>query len=149
LSAAEIEAIDQTVFADGEGLPPGSGNVAQGNTLFESLCASCHGPAGTGGIGPELAYGRMGLTSEWPDKTIGTYWPYATSLFDFLRRAMPMSAPGTLSDDESYALTAYLLYLNGIVTADTALDATALAHIRMPNRDGFEWIDAQPPQPQP
>ena len=79
----------------------------------------------------------MKLTDEWPEKTIGTYWPYATTLFDFNRRSMPMQAPGSLSDNEVYAVTAYLLYLNGIIGETEIMDADSLKKVRMPNRDGF------------
>ena len=86
----------------------------------------------------------MALDSTTPDKVIGNYWPYATTLFDFIQRAMPLSAPKSLSTDEVYAVTAYLLFLNGLVGADTTLDAASLAAIEMPNRDGFIWIDVPP-----
>ena len=79
----------------------------------------------------------MGLTGEWPDQTIGTYWPYATTLFDFNRRSMPMDKPGLLTNDNTYAITAYLLYLNGIIDEETTLDAGTLMQVKMPNRDGF------------
>jgi S-disulfanyl-L-cysteine oxidoreductase SoxD len=141
----DIETHDGMVFPDGEGLPPGRGSVAAGADLYRRHCVACHGERGRGGLGGELAGGRRPLTSATPDQNIGTYWPYATTLFDFIRRAMPMTAPGSLGPDEVYALTAYLLHENGIVAGDAVLDAAALTAIEMPNRDGFIWIDAPLP----
>jgi len=140
----DIAAHDTLVFADGEGLPAGRGNVEAGSVLYLNQCAACHGARGRGGPGGELAGGTEPLTSTTPDQNIGTYWPFATTLFDFIRRAMPLMAPGSLKSDEVYALTAYLLYENGIVTEDAVLDAAALMAVEMPNRDGFIWIDALP-----
>ena len=122
---------------DGAGLPAGSGTAKQGQPLYEQLCIACHGAGGLGNSGDQLAGAQMSLTSEWPEKTIGNYWPYATTLFDFIRRSKPMDRPGSLSAAEVYALAAYLLYLNGIIAEEQPLDAAALAKIRMPNRDGF------------
>ncbi|NIN35188.1 MAG: cytochrome c [Gammaproteobacteria bacterium] len=136
-SSEEIAAWDISVMPGGDGLPGGKGSVAQGRRIYEKQCISCHGPRGQGGNADQLAGAGMGLTSEYPEKTIGSYWPYATTLFDMIRRSMPMTAPGTLSDDEVYAVTAYLLYLNGIIEEDTLLDAEVLSAIKMPNRDGF------------
>ena len=142
-SDIEIAAHDTMIFPDGAGLPSGSGSVAAGEVLFRRQCMTCHGERGIGGSGGELAGGKAALTSATPDQNIGMYWPYATTLFDFIRRAMPMTAPGSLSANEVYALTAYLLYENGIVPADATLDQHQLSKIRMPNRDGFIWIDVQ------
>ena len=136
-----IAARDTLVFPDGTGLPPGSGNVETGAVLYTQHCSLCHGPNGRGGSGEELSGGIADLTRDPPDQTIGTYWPFATTLFDFIRRAMPMHIPGSLSNDESYALTAYLLYENAILPADATLDAKAIKNITMPNSDGFMWID--------
>ncbi len=136
-TAEEVAALSINVFPDGNGLPEGSGSVAQGASLYQSRCIVCHGASGLGGSAEPLAGAEMGLTGEWPEKTIGTLWPYATTLFDFTRRSMPMTAPGSLSDDESYALTAYLLYLNGIVDEDTVLNKETLTQVKMPNVDGF------------
>lgn len=141
----ELEAHNAIVFPDGEGLPPGSGSAAAGAVLYRTHCVTCHGPDGRGGPGGELAGATEPLTSATPDQTIGTYWPYATTLFGFIRRAMPLNAPGSLSDDEVYALCAYLLALNGIIAPDASLDATSLAGVVMPNRDGFIGIDAEIP----
>ena len=125
------------VFPDGEGLPPGEGSVAEGRAVYQAQCMSCHGPDGLGGSALQLAGAQMPLTSDYPELTIGTYWPYATTLFDMIRRSMPMNVPGSLSDDKVYAVSAYLLYLNDIVAEDTTLNAENLADIKMPNRDGF------------
>ncbi len=133
----EVAALSINVFPDGKGLPGGSGSVAQGASIYQSRCIVCHGASGLGGSAEPLAGADMGLTGEWPEKTIGTLWPYATTLFDFTRRSMPMTAPGSLSDDESYALTAYLLYLNGIVDEDAVLNKETLMQVKMPNVDGF------------
>lgn len=135
--AQMIAAWDRNVMPEGEGLPPGSGIAAAGERLFAVQCASCHGPEGIGGSADELAGGRMPLTSDTPDKNIGTYWPYATTLFDFIRRSMPMTAPSSLTDEQVYALTAYLLWRNGIIERDTVIDARTLPRVRMPNEDGF------------
>jgi len=143
LDAKAIAALPATVFPDGRGLPTGRGTVAEGASLYAGLCAQCHGPEGTGGSAPELAGGHAALDSEYPDQNIGTYWPYATTLFDFLRRSMPMYAPGSLGDDRYYALTAWLLERNGLWPADQPLDAAGLATVQMPNRAGFDsyWPD--------
>lgn len=141
-SAADIAAHNTMIFPDGMGLPLGQGNAADGGNLYVRHCLACHGPQGRGGPGGELAGGTESLSSDTPDQTIGTYWPFATTLFDFIRRAMPLNAPGSLSNDEVYALCAYLLSINGVIDADVTLDATALRSLRMPNRDGFIGIDA-------
>ena len=133
----EIRRWDWGVMPDGAGLPAGNGTAKQGQPFYEQLCIACHGAGGLGDSGDQLAGAQMSLTSEWPEKTIGNYWPYATTLFDFIRRSKPMDRPGSLSADEVYALAAYLLYLNGIIAEEQPLDAAALAKIRMPNRDGF------------
>ena len=134
------------IFPDGKGLPPGAGSVTQGEKLYAAKCLHCHGVNGLGGSADPLAGAQMKLTDEWPEKTIGTYWPYATTLFDFTRRSMPMEAPGSLSNDETYALTAYLLYLNKIIARDAVLDAKRLLQIKMPNADGFINIYEQTQQ---
>jgi cytochrome c len=147
--AALIAAWDIDVMPDGAGLPPGRGDARQGERLYGEQCQSCHGERGLGDSGDQLAGAKMGLTGEWPEKTIGTYWPYATTLFNFIRRAKPMQAPGSLSNDEVYALTAYLLHLNGIVSADAVMGAQSLPGVVMPNRDGFidAWAAEKGPTP--
>ncbi|SEG40780.1 cytochrome c [Methylobacterium sp. 190mf] len=134
---AEISAWDIDVDRDGRKLPPGSGNIAHGRDVFEAQCTSCHGARGEGGTGERLVGGQGTLASTRPVKTVGSFWPYAPTLFDYIRRAMPMNAPQSLSDDDVYAVSGYVLYLNGLVPDGTVLDARSLAAIRMPNRDGF------------
>jgi mono/diheme cytochrome c family protein len=140
---AVIAAWDIDVSPSGAGLPLGSGSVAAGQAVYAAQCAACHGAKGEGKPADVLVGGQGSLASDKPLKTIGSFWPYATTVFDFIRRAMPYQAPQSLSADEVYAVTAYLLHLNGIVPADAVLDATTLAQVRMPNRDGFV-ADARP-----
>lgn len=134
----ELAALDFTVMPDGEGLPDGSGDVSSGSEVYRRHCLVCHGESGTGGINDELVGGQGSLTTAHPKKTVGSYWPYAPTLFDYIRRAMPYPSPGLLSNDEIYAVTAYLLYLNDIIDEDTVLDEDSLSLIVMPNRDGFD-----------
>ncbi|WP_235185969.1 c-type cytochrome [Methylomarinum vadi] len=134
---ALIQAWNLDVFPDGTGLPPGQGDALTGKAIYQRHCQSCHGEEGSGGSAEELAGAAHGLTDEPPDKTIGTYWPYATTLFDFTRRSMPLDAPGSLDNDQIYAVTAYLLYLNGIINQLEVMNASTLAKVKMPNRDGF------------
>lgn len=136
-SAAEIAAWDIDVRPDGAGLPAGSGTVAQGRAVYDENCAACHGPEGRNGIRDRLAGGQGTLASGAPIKTVGSFWPYATTLFDYIRRAMPYQAPASLSADETYAVSAYILHLNGILPAEGGLDRASLPRVRMPNRDGF------------
>ncbi len=135
-----VKAWDLSIFPDGTGLPIGKGSVAEGAEVFKTDCAICHGPAGIGGTAEELSGGEQGLTGEYPDKTIGTYWPYATTLFDFISRSMPLVAPGSLSHDQTYAVTAYLLHVNKIIAEDAVMSNETLHKVEMPNRDGMEWI---------
>jgi cytochrome c len=139
VTAARLEAIDFTIMPDGDGLPDGSGDAIRGREVYQRHCLACHGEAGTDGVNDRLAGGHGSMTSDNPVKTVGSYWPYATTVFDYVRRAMPYQAPGTLSHDEIYAVTAYLLYINDIVDEDTVLSAGTLPGIVMPNRDNFEW----------
>ena len=132
-----VSSLDWGVMPDGAGLPAGGGTVRQGRVIYDRLCVSCHGPGGLGDSGDQLAGAQMQLTDEWPEKTIGSYWPYAPTLFDFMRRSKPMMQPGSLSDAEVYALTAYLLYLNEIIAEDEEMNAVTLPAVQMPNRAGF------------
>lgn len=129
--AREIAAIDIAIGPDGSGLPPGQGTVSEGGDIYQAQCASCHGATGTEGPRARLVGGRL------PVKTIGSYWPYATTLFDYIRRAMPIPMPGRLSDPQVYALTAWLLHQNQIIGADAVMNAETVPKVRMPNRDGF------------
>jgi cytochrome c len=133
----EIRLWDIDVRPDGQGLPEGSGTVAQGQTVFEENCAACHGDKGVGGIKDRLVGGQGTLASDKPLKTVGSFWPYATTLFDYIHRAMPYQAPASLSNDDVYAVAAYILSLNGILPANGKLDRQSLPRIRMPNREGF------------
>ncbi|TAM60902.1 c-type cytochrome [bacterium] len=122
----------------GAGLPAGRGTVAEGQKVYEERCASCHGVFGEGaGRYPVLAGGQGTLTADRSVQTVGSYWPYAPTLFDYVRRAMPFPAPQTLSDDQVYAVVAFILNLNNIVPANAVMDAKTLAAVKMPNRDGF------------
>ena len=132
-----VSSLDWGIMPDGAGLPQGSGTAEQGRLIYEKSCVSCHGPGGLGDSGDQLAGAQMQLTDEWPEKTIGNYWPYAPTLFDFIRRSKPMMQPGSLTDSEVYAVTAYLLYLNEIIAEEQEMNADTLADIKMPNRDGF------------
>ncbi|MGO4683269.1 c-type cytochrome [Hyphomicrobium sp. 2TAF46] len=144
LSAGEIAKWDRTIFADGRGLPPGKGTAKDGRVIYEQKCASCHGLHGEGGTAEELVGGPKPPSAENPSKAIGSYWPFAPTIFDFVRRSMPPAAAGSLSADETYALTAYLLAANGVIGEGDEMNAKTLAAVRMPNRDGFIWIDAKP-----
>jgi mono/diheme cytochrome c family protein len=136
-SEPDLAAWNIDVAADGAGLPAGRGSVASGKTIYAQQCAACHGAKGEGKPADQLVGGKGTLASANPVKTIGSFWPYATTVFDFINRAMPYNAPQSLTPDEVYSVTAYLLYLNGVVAADTVLDARTLPKVRMPNRDGF------------
>jgi mono/diheme cytochrome c family protein len=136
-TAAEIAGWNIDVGRDGRGLPPGSGTVGHGREIFAEQCAACHGEKGQGGIGDRLVGGQGTLATSNPVRTVESYWPYAPTLFDYIRRAMPQNAPESLSNDDVYAVSAYILNLNGLVAEDTALDAKSLAAIRMPNRKMF------------
>ncbi|WP_368623862.1 c-type cytochrome [Paraburkholderia sp. BR13444] len=137
VSEADLSAWNIDVAPNGHGLPDGSGDVATGGRIFAAKCAACHGAKGEGLIGDQLIGGAGTLTTANPKRTVGSYWPYATTLFDYINRAMPYNAPQSLSADEVYALSAWILNRNGIVPDDARLDAHSLAAIRMPNRDGF------------
>jgi hypothetical protein len=134
----EIRKRDISVAPDGTGLPSGHGSVKDGRYVYNALCANCHGDRGQGSAEyPPLVGGQGTLKSKEPVLTVGSYWPYATTLWDYTRRAMPYQRPGTLSPDETYAVTAFILYMNRIVEQNTVLDEKSLPKIKMPNRDGF------------
>jgi cytochrome c len=140
---AEIAGWNIDIGRDGSNLPKGSGSVSRGREVFAEQCASCHGEKGEGGLGDRLAGGQGTIGTAKPIRTVGSYWPYAPTLFDYVRRAMPQNAPQSLSDEDVYAVSAYVLNLNGLVGADATLDAKSLAAVKMPNRDRFVG-DARP-----
>lgn len=145
-----IAAWDIDVRPDGQGLPPGHGSVRDGAALFAARCAGCHGARGEGAAAEPLAGGRGSLASAKPLRTVGSFWPYATTLFDYVRRAMPFDAPQSLTPDETYAVSAYVLHLNGLLPEEASLDAASLPRVAMPNRDGFTADprpDIAPPNP--
>ena len=137
-SPDEVAKIDISIAPDGKGLPPGSGTVAQGAMVYAQKCVSCHGDKGAGTpSGDRLSGGIGSLATPNPVKTVNSYWPYATTVFDYIRRAMPITAPQSLSNDEAYAVTAYILSLDNVVPMNATLDAQSLPKVQMPNRDGF------------
>jgi S-disulfanyl-L-cysteine oxidoreductase SoxD len=142
---AQIAGADVSIPPDGSGLPPGSGTPAEGGRIYNAKCLACHGPDGAGAPADRLVGGQGTLKGAAPVKTIGSYWPYATTVFDYIRRAMPYPEPHSLTDAEAYALTAYLLHLNGIIAADAIMDATSLPKVQMPNRANF--VPAYPLKP--
>ncbi len=145
-TAEDLKKIDIEVTPDGKGLRPGSSTAAAGKDVYTRRCETCHGPTGKEGPQEVLSGGQGSLTSERPQKTVGSYWPYATTLWDYINRAMPFDHPGTMTTDEIYGATAYLLYLNGIVKEQDVLNQTTLPQIKMPNRDGFV-VDPRPDIP--
>jgi cytochrome c len=139
VSSAELNNLDFTIMPNGEGLPEGSGTAVAGARIYQQNCLACHGVGGQDGLNDTLVGGHGSLTTDQPQKTVGSYWPYATTLFDYVHRAMPYQAPGSLSNNDVYAVTAYILYLNDIVGEEERLDANSLPEVRMPNRENFVW----------
>ena len=137
LTGDEVRKVDITVAPDGSGLPPGSGSVAAGAAVYAQKCQACHGQDGAGKPQDQLTGGLGSLASGKPVKTPVSFWPSATTLFDYIRRAMPFNAPRSLSDDEVYALTAYILALNKLIDEQDVMDAKTLPRVKMPNRDNF------------
>ena len=133
----EIAAWDISVTPDGEGLPSGSGTAAEGRNIYNVRCTECHGASGREGPHDILVGGQGTLASDTPLKTVGSFWPYAPTLWDYINRAMPFETPGTMSPDDVYSTVAYVLFLNELVAEDQLLDATTLPLIKMPNLDGF------------
>ena len=134
---SDINAWDIDIAPDGKGLPPGRGSVAEGKTVYKHHCASCHGATGVEGPMPMLVGGQGTLNTDHPVKTVGSYWPYATTLYDYIFRTMPFSSPQSLTPDEVYAVVAWILFRNGIVEETARVDATTLPRIQMPNRSNF------------
>lgn len=148
LTPEEVAPLDIDVAPDGLGLPAGSATAVDGVDTYVQKCASCHGLRGQGAAtGPALVGGLGSLGTKSPRQTVGSYWPYATIVFDYVRRAMPYDRPMNLTDDETYGVTAYILWLNGIVGRDQVMDANTLPAVRMPNREGF--VDAWSARPRP
>lgn len=137
----QVRAWAITVLPDGTGLPPGSGNARDGAEVYAAKCAACHGVEGAGGPNDQLVGGHGTIATDMPVRTVGSYWPHATTVFDYVRRAMPLTQPQSLSADETYAVTAYLLNLNGIIDEDDVMDARTLPRVRMPNRANFTPAD--------
>ena len=137
ISEAEIAPWDISILPDGTGLPPGSGMPSEGARIFAAKCSVCHGENGKGGLAAAIAGGGPLTSGIETTKTIANFWPYATTIFDFTRRAMPWPRPRSLTNDEVYALTAYMLSLNKIVGENDVMNAQTLPKVRMPNRDGF------------
>ena len=141
VSAQELARLDISIPPSGAGLPAGSGTARDGLKVYEAKCLACHGAKGTGKPADALAGGIGSLATKAPVRTVGSYWPYATTLFDYVRRAMPITNPLSLTDDEVYAVSAYVLFINGIIGEDVAMNAQSLPQVKMPNRDGFisDW----------
>ncbi|MGZ9057624.1 MAG: c-type cytochrome [Burkholderiaceae bacterium] len=137
ITADEVKAWDISIPPSGSGLPPGSGSVKQGAAVYAAKCEACHGGSGAGKPADALVGGQGTLASDNPVRTVGSYWPYATTLFDYVRRAMPTNAPKSLTDSEVYAVTAYVLQLNGVIPQDAMMNAQTLPQVKMPNRGGF------------
>jgi mono/diheme cytochrome c family protein len=133
----QIRDLGVAIAPDGTGLPEGSGTVAAGREVFAARCSKCHGEKAEGGVGPVLVGGQGTLATAKPLKTVGSYWPYATTVWDYINRAMPFDQPGLLKPPEVYAVVAYILNLNGIIANDQLMDAKSLPKVKMPNRNGF------------
>jgi S-disulfanyl-L-cysteine oxidoreductase SoxD len=142
---ALIKAWDISIPPSGAGLPPGSGTVKQGALVYAAKCQACHGERGVGKPMDALVGGIGSLATDKPVRTVGSFWPYATTLFDYVRRAMPTTAPMSLTDEEVYAVSAYVLNINGIIGENDVMNAQTLPGVRMPNRDGFisDWPAAK------
>jgi cytochrome c len=134
---AEIAGWDISIPPDGTGLPPGKGTAAAGAAVYAAKCQSCHGERGAGQPNDPLVGGQGTLAGPTPVRTIGSYWPYATTVFDYVRRSMPYQQPQSLTSDDVYAVTAYLLHLNGVIAEGDVMTAQTLPRVRMPNRDNF------------
>ena len=136
-SAEEIRALGATTNPSGAGLPAGNGTAKEGRAVYELRCKECHGPEGKGAEQIGFIGKPEQLREAPPVRTVGSYWPYATTLWDYTNRAMPFDRPGTLTADQVYAVTAYVLFLNGIIAEDAVIDAVSLPGVEMPNKSGF------------
>ncbi|MBP0623341.1 c-type cytochrome [Cupriavidus consociatus] len=139
----EISGWNIDISPSGIGLPKTHGTVAEGEKIYQNACMSCHGVNLEGGLGPALVGGKDTLASSKPLKTVGSYWPYATTLFDYIRRAMPFQAPQTLSNEDVYSVTGFILHKNGLMPATATVDGTTLTNLSMPNRNSF-YVDDRP-----
>ena len=141
VSVDEVGRWDISIPPSGVGLPSGSATARQGAAVYEKSCLACHGVKGVGKPADALAGGAGTLASKTPLRTVGSYWPHATTLFDYVRRAMPLNEPLSLTGEEVYAVSAYVLFINGIIGEDTPMNAQTLPQVKMPNRDGFisDW----------
>ncbi len=141
----DIATWDISISPSGEGLPPGRGTASQGLVVYGDKCLACHGEDAAGKPVDALVGGIGTLKSKYPQRTVGSFWPYATTLFDYIRRAMPYAKSKVLSNDELYAVSAFILSRNGIIAEDFVLDAKTLPQVKMPNKDGFinAWPDQQ------
>jgi hypothetical protein len=149
ISPEDLASWNIDILSSGAGLPPGSGTAVQGEAVYVAKCQSCHGEKGAGQPNDRLVGGQGTLAAgQTPVKTVGSYWPYATTLFDYIRRAMPWTNPKSLTDDEVYAVSAYILNLNGIIGANDTMDAQTMPNVTMPNRDGFIRFPRWPPKQQ-
>jgi S-disulfanyl-L-cysteine oxidoreductase SoxD len=137
IDEAAIANWDISILPDGTGLPKGSGTPAQGAAIYAEKCSACHGDNGKGGAAAALVSDQKIAGISASQKTIKNFWPYATTIFDFIRRAMPFQMPRSLTDDEAYALTAYILSENKLIGANDIMDAQSLPKVKMPNRDNF------------
>jgi S-disulfanyl-L-cysteine oxidoreductase SoxD len=138
ITPEELAPWDISIGPDGAGLPPGRGTPKEGEAVYAANCQACHGEKGAGRPNDMLVGGFGTIAADRPAvKTVGSYWPYATTLFDYIRRAMPYQQSKSLTNDQIYAVSAYILHLNGVIGADDAIDAQSLPKVKMPNRDGF------------
>jgi cytochrome c len=144
VTPAHIAGWDISISPDGSGLPPGAGTAAAGHAIYAAKCQSCHGENGAGKPNDRLVGGHHTLAGPTPVRTVGSYWPYATTVFDYVRRSMPYQQPQSLTNDEVYSVTAYLLHLNGIIAEGDVMNAQTLPRVKMPNRENF--IPAYPPR---
>jgi len=136
-TADEIKTTDQFMAPDGTGLPPGKGTAVEGRDIYERRCSRCHGKQGQGDEEGPLAGGKGTLATPKPLKTVGSFWPYATTIYDYVHRAMPFDNPGLLDANQTYAVTAVILHLNGIIGEKDEMNAQTLPKVKMPNREGF------------
>ena len=147
VSVAEIASWDISIGPDGAGLPPGQGTAATGAAVYQAKCLACHGEKGAGKPSDQLVGGQGTLRDANAVRTVGSYWPYSTTLFDYIRRAMPYVAPQSLTPNELYSLCAYILFLNGVIGETDEMNATTLPKVKMPNRDNFVSAYTEPKHP--